>query len=78
MPAPPQLHPNARPSPHPPSAHRYRVLPPEMLQELRARLQEAEQQLSSLGARRDELQQQLDQAVELYNVVHGGWKEWVL
>jgi len=40
-----------------------------LVQELVIKLQQAEAGLASTQARRDELQQQLDQAVELYNVV---------
>jgi len=36
-----------------------------------AKLQQTEATLATTQARRDELQQQLDQAVELYNVVQG-------
>lgn len=42
-----------------------------MLQETQAKLSAVEASLEAMQGHRDELQQQLDQAVELYNVVQG-------
>ena len=43
------------------------------LQEAQSRVQATEQQLAAVQAGREALQQQLDQAVELYSVVQGEW-----